>query len=155
MLAVGIFGLMQALQVNKYRVRLREKFAREYSAVMLGQPVPDKSKEATRKIKVALQRIKDAQKESLSLTGEEVVTGKLALVFQAFNKCAAATQLNIESVTITDKSITIYGNTAGPDNNNTLKVFEAFKQTGLNVLQQRISSEGGRSTFNITVEPKK
>jgi hypothetical protein len=153
MLAVGIFGLMQALQVNKYRVRLREKFAKEYSAVMLGQPAPDKSKEAARKIKVALQRIKEAQKDSLSLTGEEVVAGKLALVLQAFNKCAAVTQLNIESVTITDKSITISGDTAGPD--NTLKVFEAFKQTGLNVLQQRISSEGGRGTFSITVDPKK
>jgi len=151
MLAVGTFGLMQALQVNKYRVRLREKFTKEYSAVMLGQPAPDKSKEAVRRLGTALRRIKDAQKGSLSLTGEEVVAGKLALVLQAFNKCAEDTQLNVESVAITDKSIAISGETSGPD--STLKVFEALKQTGLNVLQQRISSESGRSTFSVTVEP--
>jgi hypothetical protein len=151
MLALGILGLMQALQLNKYRAGLRGKFAGEYAAVMLGQAAPDKSKEAVRRLGTALRRIKDAQKGSLSLTGEEVVAGKLALVLQAFNKCAAATKLNIESIAITDKSITISGETSGPD--STLKVFEALKQTGLNVLQQRISSEGGRSTFSVTVEP--
>jgi len=153
MLALGIFGLMQALQVNKYRAGLCGKFAGEYSAVMLGQPAPDKSKEAVRRLGTALRRIKDAQKGSLSLTGEEVVAGKLALVLQAFNKCAADTGLNIESVAITDKSITISGETSGAD--STLRVFEALRQTGLNVLQQRISSEGGRGTFSVTVEPKK
>jgi type II secretory pathway component PulL len=115
--------------------------------------MPDKSKEAVRKISAALRRIKDAQKGAFSLTGEEAVAGKLAMVLQAFNKCAADTGLNIDSVSISDKSITISGATSGPD--NTLKVFEALKQAGLNVLQQRISSEGGRSTFNVVVEPKK
>ncbi|MGA2171587.1 MAG: hypothetical protein ABSG82_01060 [Sedimentisphaerales bacterium] len=152
MLAVGLYGLMQAIQVNKYRVRLREKFTKEYSAVMFGQQMPDKSKEAVRKLSAALRRIKDAQK-GFSITGEDAIAGKLAMVLQAFNKCAAATGLNIDSVAISDKSITISGATSGPD--NTLKVFDALKQTGLNVLQQRISSEGGRSTFSVVVEPKK
>ena len=151
MLALGILGLMQALQLNRYRAGLRGKFAGEYAAVMLGQPAPDKSKEAVRRIGTALRRIKDAQKGSLSLTGDEVVAGKLTLVLQAFNKCAEAARINIESVSITDKSITISGETSGPD--STLKVFDALKQTGLNILQQRISSEGGRSTFSVTVEP--
>jgi type II secretory pathway component PulL len=153
MLAVGLYGLMQAMQVNKYRARLREKFTKEYSAVMFSQQMPDKSKEAVRKLSAALRRIKDAQKGAFSLTGEDAVAGKLAMVLQAFNKCAADTGLNIDSVSISDKSITISGATSGPD--NTLKVFEALKQAGLNVLQQRISSEGGRSTFNVVVEPKK
>jgi hypothetical protein len=152
-LALGFYGLMQAMQVNKYRGRLREKFAKEYSAAMLGQQMPDKSKEAVRRLGTALRRIKDAQKGAFSLTGEEAVAGKLAMVLQAFNKCSSAAGLNIESVAITDKSITISGDTSSPD--NTLKVFEALKQTGLNVLQQRISSEGERSTFSVTVEPKK
>jgi hypothetical protein len=153
MLAVGLYGLMQAMQVNKYRGQLREKFAKEYSAVMFGQKMPDKSNEAVRKLKTAVGRIKEAQKGAMSVTGDEAVAGKLSLVLQAFNKCALATRLDIESVAITDKSIAISGDTSSPD--NTLKVFEALKQTGLNVLQQRISSEGGRSTFSVTVEPKK
>jgi hypothetical protein len=151
-LAVGFYGLIQAMQVNKYRSQLRVKFAKEFSSVMFGQSAPDKSKEAVRRLGTALRRIKEGQK-GFSLTGEEAVAGKLSMVFEAFNKCASATGLNIESINITDKTITINGDTSGPD--STLKVFEALKQAGLNVLQQRISSEGGRSNFGVTVEPKK
>jgi hypothetical protein len=149
MFAAGLYGLMQAVQLNKYRTQIHGKFAKEFSAVMFGEKMPSKSKEATRKISVALRRIKEAQK-GFSLTGEEAVAAKLTLVLQAFNKCAAATGLNIESVSITDKMITINGDTP-PE--NTLKVFDALKQTGLTVLQQRISPDGGRSTFGVTVEP--
>jgi cell division protein FtsL len=153
MFALGLYGLMSALQVSKYRTELRAKFAKEYAAVMFGQKTPDASKEAVRRLGTALRRVKEAQKGGVSLTGEEAVAGKLTLVLQAFNKCAAATGLAVDSVSITDKAITISGDTSSPD--NTLKVFEAFRQTGLNVLQQRISSEGSRSNFNVTVEPQK
>ncbi len=161
MFALGLYGLMNALQVNKYRASLREKFAKEYAAVMFGQKAPGtetatvklQTKEAVRKLSTALRRVKDAQKGGVSLTGEEAVAGKLTLVLQAFNKCAKETGINVDSVSITDKAITISGNTSSPD--STLKVFDALRQTGLNVLQQRISSEGGRSSFNVTVEPQK
>jgi type II secretory pathway component PulL len=150
MFAVGLYGLMQAVQFNQYRAKLGAKFAKDFSAVMFGEKMPSKTKEATRKISTALRRIKEAQK-GFSLTGEEAVTAKLALVLAALNKCAATTGLNIETVTITDKMITINGNTPSPE--NTLKMFDALKKTGLNVLQQRISTDGGRSTFGVTVEP--
>ena len=150
MFTVGLYGLMQALQFNKYRTQLQTKFAKDFTAVMFGEKMPSKTKEATRKISTALRRIKEAQK-GFSLTGEEAVAAKLALVLQALNKCAAATGLNIDTVSITDKMITINGDTPSPE--NTLKMFEALKQTGLNVLQQRISTDGGRSTFGVTVEP--
>jgi hypothetical protein len=161
MFAVGLYGLMHALQFNKYRAGLREKLAKEYSAVMFGQSAPGaevsavklQAKEAVRKLSTALRRIKDAQKGGFSITGEEAVTGKLTLVLQAFNKCAAATGLNVDSVSITDRAITISGDTPSPD--NTLRVFEALRQTGLDVTQQRIASEGGRNSFNVTVEPQK
>jgi hypothetical protein len=153
MFAVGLYGLMQALQFNKYRDALRGKFAKEYSSAMFGQSAPARSKEAVTRINTALRRIKDAQKGGFSLTGEEAVAGKLALVLQAFNKCAAAAGLNVDSISITDKAITISGDTSSRE--NTLKVFEAMRQTGLNVLQQRLSAEGGRDTFNVTVEPQK
>jgi hypothetical protein len=149
MFAAGLYGLMQAVQLNKYRAQMRVKFTKEFSAVMFGEKMPNKSKEAARKIGTALRRIKEAQK-GFSLTGEEAVAAKLALVLQAFNKCAAATGLNIESVSITDKMITINGDTP-PE--NTLRVFEALRQAGLTILQQRISPNGGRSTFGVTVEP--
>ncbi|MFH1370143.1 MAG: hypothetical protein ABII09_02490 [Planctomycetota bacterium] len=153
MFAVGLYGLMQALQFNKYRASLLEKFAKEYSTAMFGQPAPDKSKEAVRRLSTALRRIKDAQKGGFSLVGEEAVSGKFALVLQAFNKCAAATGLNVDSVSITDRAITISGGTSSRE--NTLKVFEALRHSGLNILQQSFNADGGRDSFNATVEPQK
>ena len=153
MFAFGIYGLMEALQFNKYRASLRGKFAKEYSAVMFGQPAPAKSKEAVTRINTALRRIKDAQKGGISLTGEEAVSGKLTLVLQAFNKCAAVTGLNVDSVSITDKAITISGDTSGRE--NTLKVFDAMRQAGLDIRQQSFSADGQRDSFNATVEPQK
>jgi hypothetical protein len=150
MFAFGLFGLMQAMQFNQYRAKLGAKFAKDFTAVMFGEKMPSKTKEATRKISTALRRIKEGQK-SFSLTGEEAIAAKLALVLQALNKCAAATGLNIEAVSITDKLITLSGDTPSPD--NTLKMFEALKKTGLTVIQQRISTDPGRSTFGVTVEP--
>jgi hypothetical protein len=151
MFALGLYGLMQAIQLNRYDARLREKFSKEFSAVMLGEKAQGKLKNSTDKLSRALRRVKEAQK-GFSLTGEEAVAAKLTLVLQAFNKCAATTGLNIDSVSITDKAITLEGSTSSPD--STLKVFEALKQTGLTVLQQRIATNGARSTFGVTVEPK-
>jgi type II secretory pathway component PulL len=152
-LALGVFGFMQALQVKRYQARLREKFKKDYSAFMFGQKMPDKLEDAVRRLGTALRRIKDAQKDAFPLSGDEAVAGKLALVLQAFNKCAAETGLDIESVNITDKSVTISGETSSPEGR--LTVFEALRQTNFDILQQSMGSEGGRGTFSVTVEPKK
>jgi hypothetical protein len=152
MFAAGLYGLMQAIQINKYRASLRAKFSKEFSAVMFGEKMPSKTKDATKKIETAIRRVKEAQK-GYSATGEEAVAGKLSLVLESLNKCAAPTKLNIDNFSVTDKAITVSGDTPGSD--STLKVFDAFKQTGLNVLQQRITTDKGRSTFSVTVEPKK
>jgi hypothetical protein len=148
----GLPDLIGAVQFNNSRLELRTKFSKEFSAVMFGEKMPSKSKEATKKIETALRRVKEAQK-GYSLTGEEAVAAKLSLVLESLNKCTAATKLNIDNFSVTDKAISISGDTPSPE--NTLKVFDAFKQTGLNVLQQRIATESGRSSFGVTVEPKK
>jgi hypothetical protein len=152
MFAAGLYGLMQAIQINTYRAQLRAKFSKEFSAVMFGEKMPSKSKDATKKIETALRRVKEAQK-GYSLTGEEAVAAKLSLVLESLNKCAANTRLNIDTFSVTDKTISVAGDTPSPE--YTLKVFDAFKQTNLNVLQQRITTEGARSSFSVTVEPKK
>ena len=152
MFAMGNYYLMQAIQINKSSAQLRVKFAKEFSAVMSGEKMPVKSKDATKKIETALRRVKEAQK-GYSLTGEEAVAAKLSLVLESLNKCAAPTRLNIDTFSVTDKAISISGDTPSPE--NTLKVFDAFRQTGLTVLQQRYTAENGRSSFSVTVEPKK
>jgi hypothetical protein len=152
MLAAGLYFQLQLWQENKYRNRLHEKFEKQYSAVMLGKKLPAGS-DPVKKLTGELRRIESVKKGLLSVTGEEAISAKLTLVLEAFNKCAAQTNLNIDSIAITTKTISIAGNTSSRE--NTLKLFDAVRNSGLEVLQQYLEAKGGRDNFSITVEPKK
>lgn len=153
LLAISVLGFTYSLQTKKDRTMVRDKFAKDYAAFMFGQTMPDKTREAARRLDTARRRIRETKVNSLTVSGEDAVAGKLNLVLQAFNKCAAATGLNIDSVRITDKSITISGDTSSSE--NTLKVFDALRQSNLNILMQNVSASGdGRGNFSVSVEPK-
>jgi hypothetical protein len=152
LLAAGLYFQTQLMQKNKYRGRLSKKFGAQYSLVMMGEKLPTKTSPA-KKLAAELRRIKDVKSGQLSVTGEESVSAKLTLIFEAFNKCAERTGLSLDSVSITSKSITIAGETSSRD--NTLKLFDAIKAVGMDILQQRLDSKAGRDNFRITVVPKK
>jgi len=152
MLFVGLYVQSQLFKTNRDRSRLRDKFKPNYSAVMLGQQLPPKFSTASGKLAGELRRIKSVKEGLLSVTGEESISAKLTLVLDAFNKCAAQTNLNIDSITIGTRNIVIAGDTSSRV--NTLKVFEAIKKANLNILQQRVESVTGRDSFRITVVPK-
>ncbi len=151
-LALGLYFQLQLLQKNKYQNQLRDKFEKQYSAVMLGQKPTGKSREAVRALGGELRRIRDVKSGQLSARGEESVSAKLTSVLEAFNKCAAQTNLQIDKISITAKSIRIEGDTSS--RKNTLKLFEAIKGK-LEVLQYRYDLKGGRDNFTMTVTPKK
>jgi hypothetical protein len=152
MLAAGVYFQLQLWQQNKYRSQLYKKFEKQYSAVMFGKKPPDKTS-PVKKLEGELKRVENVKKGLLGDTGEESVSAKLTLVLEAFNKCAAQTNLNIDSVSIGTKTITIAGDTSSKD--NTLKLFEAIKNSGLEIVQQNLDAKGGRDNFSITVVPKK
>jgi hypothetical protein len=149
--AVGAYFQLQLVQARKYQSRLERKFAKQYSVVMQGKKLSARGS-AVRKLAGELRRIRDVKSGQLSVTGQESVSAKLTLVLEAFNKCAAEINLDIDSVSITAKSISIAGSTSS--RKNTLKLFAALKGR-LNILQQRLDSKGGRDNFRITVEIKK
>ena len=108
------------------------------------------AKNPVKKLASELRRIKK-QSEPLD---KESVSARLTLVLEAFNKCASPTGLNIDSVTISSK-ITIVGDTASArGNRNTLRVFEAIKET-LEISKERVYTKAGRDHFIITVVPKR
>ena len=150
-LAVGVYFQLQLLQKNKYRSQLGKKFEKQYSAVMFDKKPLGKSG-AVSKLGTELRRIQDVKSGQLSVTGEESISAKLTLVLEAFNKCASQTDLSIESVSITTRTISIVGETS--TRKNTLKLFEAIKGR-LDILQQRLDSKAGRDNFRITVVPRK
>ncbi len=150
-LMIGVYFQSQLLQKNSDINRLNEKLAKQYSVVMLGKKVPAKTS-VSKKLAGELRRIRAVKSGQLSITGEESTSAKLTLVLEAFNKCAAQTDLKIETISITSRNISIVGNTS--NRNNTLKLFEALKSVNLDVQQQRLDSKAGRDTFSITVVPK-
>jgi hypothetical protein len=152
LLAVGLYFQTQLLKVNRDRSRLRAKLAKDYAAVMLGDKLPDKTSPA-KKLANELRHIRDVKSGLSSITGEESISSKLTLVLGAFNNCAAATNLEIDSISISEKSIRVDGSTSS--RTNTLKLFEAVSKGGLEILQQSLSASGARDDFTITVMPKK
>jgi len=152
MLALCMYFQLQLFQKNRYRSQLNKKFEKDYSAVMLGEK-PPAGLNPLNKLKGEIRRIESIKKGLLSATGEESISAKLTMVLDAFNKCAAKTKLNVESVSISAQTISITGDTSS--RNNTLEFFEAVRQSGLEILQQRLDSKGDRDNFHITAEPKK
>jgi len=150
--ALGLYFHLQLLQINKYRGELRGKFENEYSAVMAGKKPPSKTSPLT-ELSGELRRIRNVKEGQLSVTGEESISSKLTLVLDAFNKCAAKTDLNIESVSITSKTISIIGDTSS--RKNTLELRKAIESNNLAISQENLELKDGRDNFRITIVPKR
>jgi hypothetical protein len=152
LIALGLYFQAQLMRTNRDRARLRAQLAKDYAAVMLGEKLQGKTSPA-KKLANELRHIRDVKSGLSSVTGEEPISSKLTLVFGALNNCAAETNLDIESISIAAKSISVIGSTSS--RTNTLKLFEAFTKGGLEILQQVLSAKGPRDNFSITVQPKK
>ena len=145
-LAVGVYFQSQLLKINKDRNELFKRLAADYSEVMFGKTPPAKFSSAKSKLETELRRIK---KES-GPSDKESVSVRLTLVLEAFNKCAAQTDLNIDSVSITS-NISIVGDTSS--RGNTRRLFNAIKEK-MEISKERVYAKDRRDHFSITVVPK-
>ncbi len=152
LISAGLYFQAQLWRVNKDRSKLRARFAKEYSSVMLGDKMPDRTS-PVEKLKSGLRYIRQVKSGLPSVSGEESISSKLTLVLQALNNCAAETNLDIESISITARNIVVTGNTSS--RTSTLKLFDAVGKGGLEIVQQRLTPKGARDEFSITVEPKR
>mgnify|MGYP000020466445 CR=1 FL=1 len=151
LLAVGVYYHTQLLEVQRHQAALRSKFEPDYLAVLPGEDVlPETMETAVKDLDRALRRL---QAETTGVGAENSISSKLVRVLQAVNSCAKKTDLNIDSVTITERSILVNADTSS--RRNTLSVFDAMKKAGLEVQDHRIITEGGRDNFSVTLEPKK
>jgi len=155
LLALGLYFQTQLLTVNRGRNSLYNKFAQQYLAVMPGETkLPAGFSEAVSKLGSELRRIRDVKAGLFSVKGEESVSSKLTLVLEALNKYATQIDLNIDSISVTTRSISIAGETSNAS--STQKLREALIATNLGSLQDRITStKDGRSSFNINIVPEK
>lgn len=152
LLAFGVYAQTRLMRVNRYRTTQREKLEPDYLAVMPGEDrLPDTMRGAAHRLNRALVTIR-ANKSGLG-GDQESISAKLTLVLQALNACAAQTDLNIDTVTLSGANIVISGDTSRRP--NTLRVFDAMEKAGLVRKKEGYIEKGGRDTFTITVEPRK
>lgn len=137
--------------VNKDRKELYNRFSQEYSAVTLKKLSDNSSiKIAVRDLGSLKRRLEDEGKGLI--TEKTTVSSKLTLVLSAFNKCAAKTDLNIKTLSITSQNITITGDTSGRQ--KTTIFFDQLRKSGLAVDRPNFTTKGNRDGFNISVKPK-
>jgi hypothetical protein len=152
LVAVGLYFQTQLFSVNKNRDKLRRNFAKDYTETTLDKlPNDFKIKDAVRDISALLRRI-EAEKKGL-ITDEKSIAANLTLVLSAFNKCAAQTNLNIDTITVTTKDIMITGDTSNRQSRQ--RLFETIRNSGLEIIREGYGLKDNRESFRITIEPKK
>jgi hypothetical protein len=151
LVAVGLYFQTQLFSVNRSRNNLRSKFAKDYAEVTLDR-LPDnfKIKDAVREVAKLLRRIEDEKKGLI--TDEKSISSNLTQVLAAFNKCAAQTNLNIDTITITTKDMMITGDTSNRQNRQ--RFFETVRESGLEIIREGYSLKDNRESFRITIAPK-
>jgi len=150
LVAVGLYFQTQLFSVNRNRDDLRSKFAKDYAEVTLGQLSVDlKIKDAIRELGKLQRRIENEKK---GLSDEKSISSNLTQVLTAFNQCAAQTNLNIDTITITAKDIMITGDTSDRKSRHTF--FDTVRKNGLEIIREGYSLKDNRENFRITVTPK-
>jgi hypothetical protein len=151
MISLGIYVTSQLLQVNKYRGEFREKFKPQYTVVMRTTSMPQTMKMAVSKLDRLQRRIKA---QSTGVGGE--IPAKVTSLLKAFNqgKLAEKTKLQIDSITVSSRSIMLTGDTS--NRSGTLKLREAIKQAKLGSVTERLElAKTGRDSFRMTVTAAK
>jgi len=148
MIALGVYVTARLIQVNSTRRQLYKNLASQYEAVALGQKMPKKINDALRKLGSISRGIERSVKPGQD---DDTVAARLTLLLQAFNECAKSTNLNIEKITVTDKTISVTGDTSNLRNTN--KFLDTLKKR-MEIPKVTFAQKGPRHSFSITVVPK-
>jgi len=152
LIALGLNLHLKMIKKHQPVKQLHKKLAEDYQVVMLDRKMPSKSSEAMRKLKREHIRIQNLKKGLLGDGSQKSVSAKLTALLAAFNKVAKPTDLNIEKITVTEKKISIKGDTSSQS--STLKLLKEIKKT-MYIEAERLGTKNNRNTFSITIGPKK
>jgi len=151
LIAVGLYFQTQLFSVSRGNNNLRGRFAKDYAEVTLKKlPASFKIKDAVRELGKLKRQIEDEKKGLI--TDEKSISSNLTLALAAFNKCAAQTNLNIDTITVTTDDILITGDTSSRQNRQ--RFFGTIRNSGLEILRESYALKDSRENFRITVAPK-
>jgi len=149
LVAVGLYFTAQLFRMNSYRGQLKNRLEANFADVMYGKK-PTRGRSPLRQLDSALA---EAKKLSAGFSDRGSAGGKLTSLFDAVNRCAKATELSVDAITITERTMSVSGDTAANNNRHTLAFFEEVKKSGLQIQTQRLGSKGNRDSFAITLQP--
>jgi len=148
LVATGLYYQTRLFSVNNYRGKVRNRFEADYSIVMNGKlPSNIKISDGVKRLTKEKDRL-DKNKTGID-ADDDTVASKLGRVLEAFNKSVVSTRLNIKTVSISERSISITGDTSSRA--NTLKFFATIESSGLKIDTQRLDTEPGHDKFTIVV----
>ena len=151
LLALGLYLQLQMVTTNRYRSKLRTKFKEEYSIAMPGQTFP-RSENPVGKLGREKTRIEKVKAGSLSAGGDDSIAAKLTFLLEALNNTPAEVDLDISTITVTTKNISVMGSTS---RQGYLKLFGSIdKHPKLQRGQSKYESKNNRDNFRMTVELK-
>ena len=147
-IAVGLYFQLQVFKTNRYLSQLNKKINQQYAAAMFNKKIPPEG--VVSRLGREITKIQKIKSGLLSAAGEESISAKLTFVLEAFNNAPANIDLNINTITITTKTITIAGDTNR--RKNTLRLFDSIKKhQKLKISQSTYELKAGRDKFRITV----
>jgi len=148
--ALGFQLQARLFQQNKPLKKLQQEMKEQYSTIVIGRSLNDPA-DFLDELENEHRRVLSRKSGQLSASGEKSVAAKLGMVLAAFNDCADKTDLNIESISISSRSIRIVGDTSSQ--RNTLELRRAIEKRNLQIQKDTLKLEGGRGEFSITLVP--
>lgn len=146
---LGILMQMHYYGVGKNISKIDAKFKAEYIIAMPGARFPT-SREAVRKLKSEINKIKDVKSGLLSASGEDSVEAKLTYLFEALNSVPKNIDINMDKITVTTKTMVITGST---NLGGHLQLFGAFdKHPKLTKGSATYEPKDGRDNFRLTID---
>ncbi len=151
LIALGLYFQMNLFSIKRDIKKARAKFDKNYEIVM------EKELSDTTSTNTALKNLGNELKTIKAgnagiITTGTTISSKLTLVFRAFKDFAKQTSLNVKTVNITEKNISITGDTSS--RTKTTEFFEVLRKSGLEIKSSNYDTARNRDGFSVTLEPK-
>jgi hypothetical protein len=153
LVSVAVFFQLKTFRMRGYTRALNKKALTEYKAATFGK-APPRGMSVSSGLRRELGRAKQME-EGIGPGGDKSVPAKLTFFFEALDKTPKKVDVNVQQITITERSMKVKGDTNS--RSGTLAFFsEIKKHPRIELSSERLTAGADRRDgFDITLEPKK
>lgn len=147
MVVVGMYFQWKVIRKSTYISQLNSKGLKDYSAIMKGAKPKAREKMSSR-LQREFKGISDKQSGNID-SGS--APAKLMYLLKAFNDLPKSVDLNVESVTISAKTLRVKGDTNS--RKSTQELYKSLKeQPGFRIASQNTKQNVNRDVFTVNIE---